>query len=102
MAVEVVQLDVDQLPNIRITAPGSQIYVGGSAEYEAYQELHPEGQQSAQNATTKARAYRGKQDAAMRKATARDLSDPFPGARWADLGWVRLERRQARVVAATG
>ena len=32
-------------------------------------------------------AYRAKQDDAMRKATARDLSDPFLGASWADLGW---------------
>ena len=68
-------------------ASGNQIYVGGPAEYEAYQKLHPDGQQSAQDAATKASAYRGKQDAAMRKATARDLSDPFLGASWADLGW---------------
>jgi len=68
-------------------ASGNQIYVGGPAEYEAYQQLHPEGQQSAQDAAAKASAYRGKQDAAMRKATARDLSDPFLGASWADLGW---------------
>jgi hypothetical protein len=68
-------------------ASRNQIYVGGPAEYDAYQQLHPEGLQSAQDAATKASAYRGKQDAAMRKATARDLSDPFLGASWADLGW---------------
>ena len=68
-------------------ASRNQIYVGGPAEYEAYRKLHPEGQQSAQDAATKASAYRGKQDAAMRSATARDLSDPFLGVSWADLGW---------------
>ena len=31
--------------------------------------------------------YRVKQDEVMRKATAHDLSDPFLGASWADLGW---------------
>jgi hypothetical protein len=68
-------------------ASRNQIYVGGPAEYEAYQALHPEGRQSAQDAAAKASGYRGKQDAAMRKATARDLSDPFLGVTWADLGW---------------
>ena len=68
-------------------APRNQIYVGGPKEYEAYQQLHPEGQRSAQDVETKASAYRAKQDAAMRSATARDLSDPFLGASWADLGW---------------
>jgi len=68
-------------------ASRNQIYVGGPKEYEAYQQLHPEGQQNAQDAATKARAYRGKEDVAMRSATARDLSDPFLGVSWADLGW---------------
>jgi hypothetical protein len=68
-------------------ASRNRIYVGGPAEYEAYRQLHPEGQQSAQDGATKASAYRARQDAAMRKATARDLSDPFLGASWADLGW---------------
>ena len=68
-------------------APRNQIYVGGPVEYEAYRKVHPEGQQNAQDAATKERAYRAKQDAAMREATARDLSDPFLGASWADLGW---------------
>jgi len=64
----------------------NQVYVGGPAQYDAYKELHPQGQ-SAQDAAANASAYRGKQDAAMRKATARDLTDPFLGASWADLGW---------------
>ena len=68
-------------------ASRNQIYVGGPAEYDAYRQLHPEGEQSEQDAAAKARAYRGKQDAAMRAATARDLSDPFLGVSWADLGW---------------
>ena len=68
-------------------ASRNQIYVGGPAEYEAYRKLHPEGQQSAEEAAAKASAYRGKQDAAMRNATARDLSDPFLGVTWSDLGW---------------
>ena len=71
-------------------AARNQIYVGGPAEYDAYRQLHPEEQRSAQNAedaAAKASAYRGKQAAAMQAATARDLSDPFLGASWADLGW---------------
>lgn len=71
-------------------ASRNQIYVGGPAEYKAYQQLHPEEQQSAQgvkDAVAKESAYRGKQTAAMQAATARDLSNPFLGASWADLGW---------------
>jgi len=68
-------------------ASRNQIYVGGPAQYEAYRQRHPEAQQSAEDAAAKASAYRGKQDAAMRAATARDLSDPFLGVTWADLGW---------------
>ena len=71
-------------------ASRNQIYVGGPAEYDAYRQLHPEEQrsaQSAQDAAAKESAYRGKQAAAMQAATARDLSDPFLGASWADLGW---------------
>ena len=68
-------------------APRNQIYVGGPAENEAYLQLHPSSQSSAQEAANKASAYRGKQDDTMRKATARDLSDPFLGASWIDLGW---------------
>ncbi len=69
-------------------APRNQIYVGGPKEYEAYVQLHPEHRAtSAQQAAQEASAYRLKQDDAMRKATARDLSDPYLGASWADLGW---------------
>jgi hypothetical protein len=67
-------------------ASRNQIYVGGPAEYEAYRKLHPE-QQSAQAVANKENAYRGKQAAAMSAATTHDLSDPFLGASWADLGW---------------
>jgi hypothetical protein len=66
-------------------ASRNQIYVGGPKENEAYEQLHPESQAGAQEAAN--RAYRLKQDDAMRNATARDLSDPFLGASWADLGW---------------
>ena len=69
-------------------AANHQIYVGGPREYEAYLQLHPEHRAaSAEQATRQASAYRGKQDDVMRNATARDLSDPFLGASWADLGW---------------
>ena len=63
-----------------------QIYVGGPQEYEAYLQLHPDNQQpGAQEAAN--RAYRAKQDDVMRKATARDLSDPYLGLTWADFLW---------------
>jgi len=65
----------------------SQIYVGGPKEYEAYRQLHPESETSTAAAAKKGSAYRVKQDEAMRAATQRDLSDPFLGASWADLGW---------------
>jgi hypothetical protein len=68
-------------------ASRNQIYVGGPKEYEAYLQLHPESRADPQKAAKEASAYRGKQDDAMRKASARDLSDPFLGASWADLGW---------------
>ncbi len=68
-------------------ASRNQIYVGGPKEYEAYLQLHPESRVDPQKAAREASAYRGKQDEAMRKANARDLSDPFLGASWADLGW---------------
>jgi hypothetical protein len=68
-------------------ASRNQIYVGGPQEYAAYQQLHPGSQTGTQEAANKASAYRAKQDDMMRKATARDLSDPFLGASWADLGW---------------
>lgn len=70
-------------------AARNQIYVGGPREYQAYRALHPEDdavdKQRAQVAANQ--AYRGKQADKMRNATERDLSDPFLGASWADLGW---------------
>jgi hypothetical protein len=69
-------------------ATRNQVYVGGPKEYEAYVKLRPEnGGADAQKAALEASAYRMKQSEAMQKATARDLSDPFLGASWADLGW---------------
>jgi hypothetical protein len=68
-------------------ASRNQIYVGGPKEYEAYRQLHPESQLATREAAKKGSAYRLKQDEVMQKATARDLSDPFLGADWVDLGW---------------
>ncbi|MEO8741316.1 MAG: hypothetical protein ABI537_16665 [Casimicrobiaceae bacterium] len=67
-------------------AAKNRIFVGGPEQYEAYEALHPgEDRRAAQAAA--ASAYRGRQDAAMRKASGRDISDPYYGVRWADLGW---------------
>jgi hypothetical protein len=69
-------------------AARKQVYVGGPKEYDAYVQLHPEHRAAGpQQAARETSAYRGKQDDVMRSATARDLSDPFLGASWADLGW---------------
>jgi hypothetical protein len=69
-------------------APRKQVYVGGPIEYAAYVQRHPEnGVADAQAAAREASAYRAKQTEAMQKATARDLSDPYLGLSWADLGW---------------
>jgi hypothetical protein len=68
-------------------AARNRILVGGPAQYEAYRQLHPEGSNGPHGDAARASAYRSKQDATMRKATARDLSDPFLGVTWADLGW---------------
>ena len=68
-------------------ASRKQIYVGGPKEYEAYRELHPDSKLAGQEGAKQASAYRAKQDVAMKKATARDLSDPFLGVSWYDLGW---------------
>ena len=66
----------------------NQIYVGGPMEYESYARLHPEHRiADLQQAAKEQSAYRGKQADAMEKASARDLSNPFLGATWADLGW---------------
>jgi hypothetical protein len=68
-------------------APRNQVYVGGPNEYEAYRQLHPETKLAGQDSAKQAAEYRAKQDVAMKKATARDLSDPFYGLSWPDLGW---------------
>ena len=68
-------------------AARNQIYVGGPKEYEAYHALHPESTLAAREAAKKGSDYRQKSNDAMDKATARDLSDPFLGASWGDLGW---------------
>ena len=70
-------------------APRNQIYVGGPKEYDAYKQLHPDSKLAGQDGAKQASAYRAKQDTAMQKATARDLSDPYYWtftANWADLG----------------
>src|SRR6266576_3219612 len=68
-------------------AAGNQIYVGGPREYEAYRQLHPDSTLAAREAVKKGTEYRGKSDEVTRKATARDLTDPFLGADWVDFGW---------------
>lgn len=68
-------------------APRNQVYVGGLKEYAAYQQLHPESRKAQQEAANRESAYRSKQSEAMREATARDLSNPFLGATWADFGY---------------
>ena len=67
-------------------SPRNQVYVGGPRENEAYLQLHPESDTRAKQEAANS-AYRVKQNDVMRKATARDLSDPFLGVSWADLGW---------------
>jgi len=69
-------------------AAKKQIYVGGPQQYEAYRDRHPENPKDSQAAVSAAnRAYRAKQDQVMRESTARDLSDPYLGVTWSDLGW---------------
>jgi len=69
-------------------APGKQIYVGGPKEYDAYVQRHPEHRVAdSKKAAKDASAYRAKQTDEMKQASARDASDPFLGATWADLGW---------------
>jgi hypothetical protein len=65
----------------------NQIYVGGPREYDAYLQLHPDSKLATREAVKKGNEYRSKQDEATRKATARDLTDPFLGADWVDFGW---------------
>jgi len=71
-------------------AKNNQIYVGGPKEYDAYKELHPDSQLAGAGGAKQAADYRSKQDAAMKKSTVRDLSNPYywvNTATWADLGW---------------
>src|SRR4051812_30196070 len=69
-------------------APAKQILVGGPKEYDAYVQRHPEHRVAdSKKAAKDASAYRAKQTDEMKEASARDLSDPFLGATWADLGW---------------
>ncbi|MEP7328233.1 MAG: hypothetical protein ABI777_03395 [Betaproteobacteria bacterium] len=68
-------------------APKNQIYVGGPNEYAAFRERHPASIKDTQAVADKNAAYRIKQDQVMRKATTRDLSDPFLGISWFDLGY---------------
>jgi hypothetical protein len=63
------------------------IYVGGPREFAAYQQRHPGSAQGESDAADRGAAYTSKEYDAMRAATARDLSDPFLGASWIDLGW---------------
>ena len=67
-------------------APGNQVYVGGPKEYDAYKQLHPDSKLAGQDGAKWASEYRAQQDAAMRKATARDLSDPYYWTFTADWG----------------
>jgi hypothetical protein len=68
-------------------ASRKQIYVGGPNEYAAYREAHPDSKLVGQEGAKQASAYRAKQDATMKRATARDYSDPFLGVSWYDLGY---------------
>ena len=72
----------------------NQVYVGGPTEYEAYLKAHPQSKLAGQDGAKKAADYRAKQDAAMQKSTARDLSDPYYWTNtavwvptWGELGW---------------
>jgi len=65
-------------------AAKKQIYVAGPREYDAYVALHPEMEAALPGSGMGSYV---RQSDAMRKATARDLSDPFLGVGWADLIW---------------
>jgi hypothetical protein len=66
-------------------AANGQIYAGGTNEYKAYKELHPDSKLATAEAAKKGAEYRVGQTDVMQKATARDLSDPFLGVSWMDL-----------------
>ena len=66
---------------------GNKIYVGTPKEYAAYQRLQPGGTTLAAQQAADMASY-NKQDEAMRRATTRDLNDPYyfwPS--WIELGW---------------
>lgn len=67
-------------------ASGSQIYIGGPMEFEAYRQLRPDTQLAARQAVQQGTTAREKSYAATKQATGRELSDPFLGAEWIDLG----------------
>lgn len=67
-------------------AAGNQIYIGGPMEYEAYLQLHPDSKLATREAVKKGTEYRGKSYEDTRKATARDLTNPFLGADWVYFG----------------
>ena len=69
-------------------APRKQVYVGGPDEYAGYVKVHPEHRiPDSKQVAKDASAYRAKQTEAMQSASARDLSNPFLGVTWADLGY---------------
>jgi hypothetical protein len=68
-------------------APTKQSYDGRPKEYDAYLQLHPDSKLATREAVKSGNAYRAKQTEEMQKATARDLSDPYLGLSWNDLGW---------------
>jgi hypothetical protein len=75
-------------------ASRNQVYVGGPKEYDAYRQLYPQSKLAGQAGAKTASEYRAKQDAAMKKSTARDVSDPYYWTNtavwiptWGDLGW---------------
>ena len=68
-------------------APNNRILVGGPNEFEAYMQLHPDTKLWGQGAGDKASSYRNKQNNAMQSATQRDLSNPYLGMTWGDLGF---------------
>ena len=68
-------------------APNKQIYVGGPKEYDAYLQLHPNSKLATREAVKSGSDYRAKRTVEMQKATERDLSDPYLGLSWNDLGW---------------
>ena len=68
----------------RVVAEGSLDAIHGQS--------HPNSKLAGQDGAKQASQYRAKQDTAMKKATERDLSDPYYWTNtatwtWTDLGW---------------